>query len=154
MFFVSVPLNKQIYEQKHWRIFLRQSSFWISSYSEFYHQNLWKIPLKKSIVKIGSSKTNKKILEKYLSRNSHFRRIFCIYEQNLWNTPAKDFFLFLFTIADILLALFVTVLNAALLKYLTSASVNHLLKTPSLFIWCFMKKIFLYIFILICIYIV
>ena len=33
--------------------------------------------------KVGSSKTDNKILEKYLSRNSHFRKLFCIYEQNL-----------------------------------------------------------------------
>ena len=38
---------------------------------------------KKSIFKVGSSKSISKILEKYLQRNLHFRKLFCIYEQNL-----------------------------------------------------------------------
>ena len=38
---------------------------------------------KESIFKVGSSKSFNKILEKYLQRNFHFRKLFCIYEQNL-----------------------------------------------------------------------
>ena len=37
------------------------------------------------------------------------------------------------------LVIFVVVLNAPLLKSLTSASINHLLETSCLFAWCIMK---------------
>ena len=37
--------------------------------------------------KVGSSKSIHKILEKYLRNILHFKKPFCIYEQNLWNTP-------------------------------------------------------------------
>ena len=37
------------------------------------------------------------------------------------------------------LVTFVVVLDAPLLKSLTSASVNYLLETPCLFTWCIMK---------------
>ena len=52
------------------------------------------------------------ILKKYLRRNLHFRKLFYIYEQNLWNTIVKKlFFSFYHTTG-----LFVIVLNAPPLK--------------------------------------
>ena len=57
---------------------------------------------KKSIF-VGSSESIKRILEKYLQRNLYFRKLFYIYEQNLWNTPEKDFFFFFFFQFTILL---------------------------------------------------
>ena len=35
---------------------------------------------------------SKKLLEKHLQRNLHFRRLFCTYEQNISNIPVKKFF--------------------------------------------------------------
>ena len=59
---------------------------------------------------------------------------------------------------NIVLVIFVVVLNAPLLKLLTSASVNHLPETPCLFTWCIIKIkqfiFFTHIFTLICMYIV
>ena len=91
---------------------------------------------KKSIFKIGTFESINKILEKYLQINLHFRKLFCIYEQNLWNTPVKEFFFFQFTV---LLVIFVIVLNVPLIKCLTSVLVNYPLETPCLFRWCIMK---------------
>ena len=51
-----------------------------------------KATLKKFIFKVGSFKSFNRVLEKYLRRNLDFRKIFGIYEQNLWNTPVKEFF--------------------------------------------------------------
>ena len=48
--------------------------------------------LKKLIFKVVSFKSINRILEKYLQRNLHFRKLFCIYEHNLWNTPVDEFF--------------------------------------------------------------
>ena len=121
------------YLQDLLRIFFRQSSFWIGSYSKVYLQNFWKTILKKSFwkpllkkpfLKVGSSEFINKILGKYLQKNLHLRKLFCIYEQNIWNTPAKEFF-FQF---NILLVIFVIALNAPLLKCLVSNSVNHHVK--------------------------
>ena len=126
------------YLQDLLRIFFRQSSFWIGSYSKVYLQNFWKTILKKSFwkpllkkpfLKVGSSEFINKILGKYLQRNLHLRKLFCIDEQNIWNTPAKEFF-FRFII---LLVIFVIALNAPLLKCLVSTSVNHHVETPCLF---------------------
>ena len=60
-----------------------------------------------------------KILEKRLQRNLCFRKLFCIYEQSLWNTSGG--------VCDCI---------APLLKCLTSISVNYLLETLWLFMWC------------------
>ena len=73
---------------------LRQLSFNISSYSDIYQQKFWKIPSNKSIFKVGSSRSFNKLLEKYLWKNSHFRKLFYIYEQNLWNAPVKEIIFF------------------------------------------------------------
>ena len=59
---------------------------------EIYQQNFHKTTSKKSIFKVGDSESISKILEKHLQRNLHFRQLFCIHEQNIWNTPVKDFF--------------------------------------------------------------
>ena len=59
---------------------------------EIYQQNFHKTTSKKSIFKVGDSESISKILEKHLQRNLHFRKLFCICEQNLWNTPVKEFF--------------------------------------------------------------
>ena len=143
----------RIYKQNLARIRFRQSSFQIGSYSEIYQENFRKTTSKKSIFKVGSFESINKILEKYLRKNLYFRKLFCIYEQSLWNTPVREFF-FQFIIP---LVIFVIVLNAPLLKCLTSASVKNLLETPCLIIKCIMKTksfLFYYIFILIYIYIV
>ena len=42
--------------------------------------------------KVDDSESIRKILEKHLQRNLHFRKLFCIYEQNFWNTPVKEYF--------------------------------------------------------------
>ena len=90
--------------------------------------------------KVGSSESINKILEKYLRRNLHFIKLFCICILfcSVWTKSLKytceDFF-FEFSV---LLVIFVIVLNAPLLKSLTSASVNHLKETPCLFTWCFL----------------
>ena len=79
-----------------------------------YQQNFRKTTSKKSIFRVGDSKSVSKILEKQLQRNFHFRKLFCIYEQNLWNTSEKEFFFFLqFTI---LLVILFIVHNPPLLK--------------------------------------
>ena len=114
------------YYQNLLRIFFRQSSFYIGSYSKFYLQN-WKP--KKSFFKVGSSESINKTLGKYLQKKLHFRKLFCIYEQNIWNTPVKEFF-FQFII---LLVIFVIALNALLLKCLISTSVNHHVVTSCFF---------------------
>ena len=113
----------KIYEQNLSKTLFRQSRFQIGSYSDIYQQNVRKTTLKKSIFKVGDSESISKILEKHLQRNLHFRKLFCIYEKNLWNTPVKEFF-FRFTI---LLVIFVIVCNVPFIKCLTSVSVNHLL---------------------------
>ena len=73
--------------------------------SEIYQQNPWEI--------------------EEMPGNLHLRSLFCIYEQNLWNTLVKDFFLFQFIV---LLVISVIPLNALILKCLASASVNHFLE--------------------------
>ena len=40
-----------------------------------------------------SSESINRILEKYLQRNLYFRKLFWIHEQNLWNVPVKELFL-------------------------------------------------------------
>ena len=116
-------------------ILFRQSSFYIGSYFEIYQQGFQKITSKKCICKLGSSEFINKIVEKYLGRNLHFRKLLCIYEQNLWNTPVKKFFYSVYHspcyVCDCL--------NVPLLESLTSASVNHFLETPCLFTWHIMK---------------
>ena len=66
---------------------------------------------RKSIFKVGSSKSINQILEKYLRRNLHFRKLLFIYEQNIWNAPVKEFFVFQFTI---IVVIFVITLNGPL----------------------------------------
>ena len=83
--------NLRIYKQNLLRILFRRSSFLIGNYSEIYQKHFRKIISRKSICKVGSSESIKRILEKYLQRNLHFRKLFCIYEQNLWNTHVKEF---------------------------------------------------------------
>ena len=58
----------------------------------------------------------------------HFRKLFCIYEKNVWYTPVKEF---CFSVYHTQLVIFVSVRNAPLLKCLTSVSVNHLLETQN-----------------------
>ena len=120
----------RIYEQNLSRKLFRRSSFQISSCSEICQQNFRKNTSKKSIFKVSSSESINKIVEKYLRKNLYFKKLLCVYERNIWNAPLKEFFFFQFTI---LLVISVIVLNAPLLKCLTSASVNHFLDTPCLF---------------------
>ena len=57
-----------------------------------YQESFWKTILKKSIFKVDDPESISKILEKHLRRNLHFRKLFCIYEQNLWNMPGEELF--------------------------------------------------------------
>ena len=59
-----------------------------------YQQNFPITTSKRSIFKIGSSESIYRILEKYLQRNLHFRKLFYMYEQNPRNTPVMEFFFF------------------------------------------------------------
>ena len=43
-----------------------------------------------AIFKVGNFKSISKILEKHLQRNLQFRKLFCIYEENLWNNLCRD----------------------------------------------------------------
>ena len=122
----------RIYEKNLSRMLFRRSTF----YSEIYQQKFRKTTSNKSFLTLVvlnlSTKSMKnsckdicilencsvsinKIPEIYLRRNSFFH----------------------FTI---LLVIFGIVLNAPILKSLTSASVNHLLETPYLFTWYAIKQ--------------
>ena len=128
----------KIYEQNLSRTLFRQSRFQIGSYSDIYQQNVRKTTLKKSIFKVGDSESISKILEKHLQRNLHFRKLFCIYEKNLWNTPVKEFFFSVYYAPGYIC----DCLQCTTLKCLTSVSVNHL-ET----LWLFKIIYFLYIYI-------
>ena len=73
--------------------FLDNPAFWLvatlKSITKMFEKQLQKNP----IFKVGDSESTSKILEKHLQRNLHFRNLVSIYEQDLWNTPVKDFFL-------------------------------------------------------------
>ena len=55
-------------------------------------ESFWKTILKKSIFEVDDPESISKILEKHLRWNLHFRKLFCIYEQNLWNMPGEELF--------------------------------------------------------------
>ena len=75
-----------------WEYFLDDSVFKIGTYPEIYRQNSRKTTSKKFIFKVGSSILSTKILKKYLRKKLYFRKLLCIYEQNLWNIPVNEFF--------------------------------------------------------------
>ena len=125
----------RIYEQNLSKILIRRSSFWIGSYSEIYQQSFSKINSKKCIFKVGSFESISEILEKYPQKNLHFRKLFGIYEKNLWITHAEEFFVSVYQtlgyICDCLLC--------TIRKMFEIRSVNHLPETSCLFTWYIMK---------------
>ena len=59
----------------------------LKSSNKIFKKTTWK----KFISNVGDSESISKILERHLQKNLHFRKVFCIYEQNLWNTPVKEY---------------------------------------------------------------